>query len=194
MKTKFLFSIVWAGFLIFNVHLPTTFAQDYTTWNLPEGAKARLGKGEITNVAYSPDGNSIAVATHIGIWLYDAQNYQELSLLTGHTRSIFSLAFSPDGQTLASGSRDKTIRLWDVRTGEHKKTFRGHTWFVLSIDFSPDGQTLANGSSDGTIHLWDVRTGKHKQTLQGHTDWLRSEDFSPDGQTQASGSDDKTNC
>ncbi len=155
MNTK-LFYLFLTHLFIATLFLCNSFAQDYTTWHLPEGAKVRLGKGEVTNVAYSPDGNFIAVATHIGIWLYDAQTYQELSLLTGHKWSVISVAFSPDGQTLASGSKDKTIRLWDVATGEHKQTLQGHTWFVLSVAFSPDGQTLASGSSDGTVLLWHI--------------------------------------
>ncbi|MDE0638012.1 MAG: WD40 repeat domain-containing protein, partial [Candidatus Poribacteria bacterium] len=67
-----------------------------------------------------------------------------------------SVAFSPDGQTLASGSSDYTIRLWDVATGEHKQTLQGHIDHVDSVAFSPDGQTLASGSSDGTVLLWHV--------------------------------------
>ena len=86
--------------------------------NLPEGAKARIGKGHITgDIVYSPDGARLGVASAIGIWVYDAKTYQELILLAGHTHSVFSVAFSPDGQTIASGSRDSTIRLWDARNG-----------------------------------------------------------------------------
>ena len=91
-----------------------TFAQDYTQWNLPEGAQARLGKGWVNEIQYSPDGTRLAVASSIGIWLYDAQTYQEVALLTGHTEWVNSVAFSPDGRTLASGSYDDTIRLWNA--------------------------------------------------------------------------------
>ena len=64
------------------------------------------------------------------------------------------MSFSPDGQTLASGSWDRTVRLWDVRTGDLIRTLTGHTSFVYSVSFSPEGQTLASGSSDGTVLLW----------------------------------------
>ena len=142
--------------LLFSI-LPVVSAdQDYTKWHLPEGTKARLGKGTVEDVAYSPDGNSIAVASRIGIWIYDAQTYQEIFLLTGHTLSIESIVFSPDGQTLASSSSDTTIRLWDVATGKLKHTFRAYPAGVNNVSFSPDGQTLASSSDDGTVLLWDL--------------------------------------
>ena len=162
-------------------------AQEYTQWGLPEGARMRLGKGAITgNIAYSPDGNRLAVASSIGIWLYDTVTDQEVALLTGHRRSVYSIAFSPDGETLASGSSDDTIRLWDAVTGEHKETLTGHEGTVYSVAFSPDGRTLASGGSDRTISLWDAVTGKHKHTLTSLG--IRSIAYSPDGRTLASGS------
>ncbi|MDE0313890.1 MAG: hypothetical protein OXM61_03230, partial [Candidatus Poribacteria bacterium] len=128
-----------------------TFAQDYIRWGLPEGAKMRIGKGGINEIAYSPDGSKLAVASAIGIWIYNAQTGQELDLYTGHTAEVLSISFSPDGTTIVSGSDDKTIRLWDTNTGEHIRTLSGHTNSVNGVSFSPDGTTIVSGSDDKTI-------------------------------------------
>lgn len=138
--------------------LPTTFAQDSPQFSLPEGAKARFGKGTINQIQYSPNGTRFAVASSIGIWIYDTATYKEIALLTGHTENVNCIAFSPDGSTLASGSTDNTIRLWDVATGKHIWTFKGHTDDVNSITFNTDGSMIVSGSSDGTILLWNIVT------------------------------------
>ncbi len=114
---------------------------------------------------------------------------EERRTLTGHTGWVRSVSFSPDGLTLASGSRDRTLRLWDVNTGEERRTLTGHTDSVSSVSYSPDGRTLASGSSDGTVILWDVNTGEERRTLTGHTGWVYSVSFSPDGRTLASAGD-----
>ena len=125
-------------------------AQDYTRWGLPEGAKARLGKGNIgwgdRAMAYSPDGTRLAVASSIGIWLYDARTGAEVALFTGHT-----MAFSPDGKTIASASAyDGPVRLWDVATGQLKNTIKGYT-----VAFSPDGTSLSITSQNEGLRVWD---------------------------------------
>ena len=171
-------------------------AQDYTRWGLPEGALARLGKGQIGTgdraVAYSPDGTRLAVASSIGIWLYDVDTGAEVALFTGHTGWVYSVSFSPDGITLASGSRDNTVRLWDVASRQQKAVLE-HPWLasVHSVSFSPDGTTLASGSRK-TVRLWDVASGQQKAVLEGHTDRVTSVSFSPDGTILASGSWDDT--
>jgi WD40 repeat protein len=114
--------------------------------------------------------------------------------LHGHTDLVTRIVFSPDGQTLASSSRDKTIILWDLRSGQPiGSPLTGHTDWIYSLAFSPDGQTLASGGHDNTIRLWDVATGKQLgEPLAGHTDQIWNLAFSPDGQTLASAGADKT--
>lgn len=114
--------------------------------------------------------------------------------LHGHQDLIRTLAFSPDGQTIASGSRDKTIILWNAETGQPLGApLTGHSDWVHSVAFSPDGQTLASGSRDTTIRLWDVSTRQPVgQPLTGHTDEIWTVAFSPDGKLLASGGADNT--
>jgi WD40 repeat protein len=115
-----------------------------------------------------------------------------LQTLTGHSDWVWSVAYSPDGQTLASGSWDNTIKLWNVKTGNLLQTLEGHSSWVNSVTYSPDGQTLASASNDNTIKLWNVKTGNLLQTLEGHSYLVNSVAYSPDGQTLASGSVDST--
>ena len=143
-------------FFVSALCVPHSDAQDSPQWGLPKGAKTRLGKGIIREIQYSPDGTRLAVASSIGIWLYDTATHQEIALLTGHTHEVRSVAFSPDGNTIASGSDDNTIRLWNVHGRKHQQTLKGHTAPVVSVAFSPDGRTLASGSRDGTVLLWEL--------------------------------------
>jgi WD40 repeat protein len=112
--------------------------------------------------------------------------------LTGHTDDVEIVAFSSDGKTLASGSGDSTIKLWNVEGGTLIRTLEGHTDDVEIVAFSPDGKTLASGSSDWTIKLWNVEGGTLIRTLEGHTDDVEIVAFSPDDKTLASGSWDST--
>ncbi|MEG4396791.1 nSTAND1 domain-containing NTPase [Microcoleus sp. BROC3] len=115
----------------------------------------------------------------------------ERNRLGGHSDWINTVSFSPDRKTLASGSRDSTIKLWNVSTGQLIRTINDSK-SIVSVSFSPDGKTLASNSGDKSIKLWNVATGKEIKTLNGHSNWVRSLSFSPDSKTLASGSDDKS--
>ncbi|MEH1919359.1 trypsin-like peptidase domain-containing protein [Nostoc sp.] len=112
--------------------------------------------------------------------------------LNGHSESVYSVAISPDGRTLASGSYDDTIKIWNISTGQEIRTLNGHSGSVNSVAFSPDGRTLASGS-DETIKIWNIATGQEIRTLNGHSSSsIRSVAISPDGRTLASSSYDET--
>ena len=263
-------------------------AEDWTKWELPKAAKARLGKGGINAMQFSPDGTQLAVGSNIGVWLYDAKTGEEISMFPGACQS---LAFSPDGRFLASGGdklgiggrfRGKRLQLWEVATGrkvaltgllypaselrfskdgktlislgnsgdeigrldietkkrniekikgrwkKHKKkygkepyaltqdlfaigmrdgkieiwdttirqklsTLKGHSGeHVFALAFSPDGTMLASGSQDKTVRLWNTSKNHGLFILRKHTDWITTLAFSHDGRMLASGSTDKT--
>lgn len=184
--------------------LPNAFAQeDYTTWGLPEGAKHRIGKGDINRLQFSPDGNRIAVSTTIGVWLYDARTSDEIRLFTGHTEESRHLAFSQDSRMLASTGNDRTIRIWDTETGQQLahiaiEDIHGHPW---SLALSLDRTKLAVGDYYGVIHLWEIAEHQSPRmvhvtpmkTLYGHeTAPVEAVIFSPDSRRIASGGQDTT--
>ncbi|KAF7351988.1 WD-REPEATS-REGION domain-containing protein [Mycena venus] len=117
-----------------------------------------------------------------------------IASIEGHTDTVYSVAFSPDGKRIVSGSRDNTMCLWDAESGMAiGEPFEGHTDVVYSVAFSPDGKRIVSGSQDNTVRVWDVESGLAiGDPFKGHTDWVRSVAFSPDGKQIVSGSDDKT--
>lgn len=244
MKTSF--SLIFTIIIALVCCSPLT-AQDHSQIGLPEGVIARIGKGSLGEVHFSPDGSKLAISTSIGIWLHDPHTGKELDLLSrSHITRPYAFAYSPDGKTIASTSWDKSERMrgrrtpalevWDVATGEDKAILIGHPWRVNSIAYSSDGETIATGgwdhdntvrlwnaqtgqniftsrmqtkrgtfvifSPDGTtyaaawdvntVYLWDGKTGKHKITLTGHTKQVSCAAYSPDSKTIATGSYDGT--
>ncbi|MBD0310376.1 MAG: serine/threonine protein kinase, partial [Microcoleus sp. T1-bin1] len=119
-------------------------------------------------------------------------NWQCFHTLTGHKNLIYSVAFSPNGEVVASGSDDKTIKLWGVEDGQEIVTLTGHANSVYTVAFSPDGQMLASSSHDKTVKLWRMKDGQEIRTLIGHSNSVYSAAFSPDGEIIASSSWDKT--
>ena len=119
-------------------------------------------------------------------------NWRCVYTLTGHSSWITSVAISPNGQTLASGSLDDKIKLWNLQTGELVQTLTGHAKAVNTLAISPSGQTVVSGSDDRTIKLWNIYNGNLLRTLTDHSRDVSSVAISADGQTLASGSEDRT--
>jgi WD40 repeat protein len=112
--------------------------------------------------------------------------------LQGHISGVSSIAFSPDGNRIVSGFNDKSMRVWDTRTGEQVTAVQRHTDWVTSVAFSPDGNRIVSGSKDNSVHVWDAKTGERVMELQGHTGVVDSVAFSPDGNRIVSGSWDNS--
>lgn len=183
--------------LVFTLSLTIGYTQENTPpenalWGLPDGAKSRLGKGEIGTIKFSPDGTLLAVVSSVGIWLYDVDTSKELALLPRHKegfnismrstaggafiRNI--LAFSSDSKLLASASEDGTIRVFDVKTYTELRTlYKGEQTAVNPFDgspykslmFSPDGNTLTSlqGVGERRLKVWDVTSGALLSEVSG---------------------------
>jgi hypothetical protein len=134
---------------------------------------ARWGKGTVNWLASSPDGRLLAVASSLGIYLYDANNLTDVRFIETNAW-VFNVVFSPDGTILAAGLGDGTIRLWRVADGSCLQTLEGHKDAVTSVVFSPDGATIASGSRDYTVRLWRVADGALLRVLKGHSDRVTS--------------------
>ncbi len=146
--------------------------KDYTQWKLPKAAKARLGKGGINVLQFSPDGTQLAVGSSIGVWLYDAKTGKEVSMFPGKCESI---AFSPDGRFLAGnigGYYREGPQLWEVATGQ-KMQRTDYFPHASVLRFSEDSKTLFALSNKGdSIRQLDVETGKgNVKHIKGRTNW-----------------------
>lgn len=142
----------------------------------------------LTGVAFSPDGKMLASAggTDYLVKLWDVATGRELNTLAGHTDAVTSVAISPDGKTVASGSWDGTVRLWDSATGKALRTATAQA-SVNGVAFSPDAKAIASAHDDQTIALWDVATGKKLNSRAGNGN-PKAIAFAPDGKTIASAS------
>ena len=257
-----------------------TFVFETPQTNLPKGLKSRIGKGIIHDVAYHPDGRQFAVASPTGIWFYDANTYEVKALIATDKPAVKMMAFSSDGEKLATIGESKAIQIWDMQSLNHKMTFVNdlspyldlffdfivfikdeqtlvsknpgsiyfwdgttgthqfkhenfsiaegvfssdgriavscrdtvvYVWDVVEgnllkeikihsppvyffrkkdVALSSNGTTLAYGTDENIIELWDIETGKHKITLKGHKERVECIAFSPDRKTLASASKD----
>ena len=184
-------------------------------WNLSDGTTPPIiididpdfKRGQFSSIALSPDRRFLATAIHewkkvYPIQMWNAVTGKRLLTLTGHTRRIKSLVFSPDGKTLASGDEYRTIKLWNMDTATSHATFKAPISFY-ALSFSPNGKLLASGCYDGNVRLWNAETKQGgwqgaiskflpTLTLKGHKDGVSALAFSPDGKMLLSGSDDGT--
>jgi len=126
------------------------------------------------------------------IRMWDINNGKLARSFFGHSRSVSSMAITPDGKYIVSGSWDKTIKLWNINSGEDVRTFEGHSRSVSSIAITPDGKYIISGSADKTIKLWNINSGKDVRTFEGHKSGVSSIAITPDGKYIVSGSYDGT--
>jgi WD40 repeat protein len=150
-------------------------------------------------LVFSQDGQTLITGSYRKIKVWDtsklATNLKDprpQHILMGHTHIVRSLAMSADGKLLVSGSLDKTIKIWQLETGQLIRTLKGHQAEVCAIALGPDEQIIASGSADKTIKLWHVQTGELLATFTGHSDVVTAVAFTASGDILVSGSLDKT--
>jgi WD40 repeat protein len=165
-----------------------TGAQPLSSPAIPAQPRMPAGNAVLATVA----GTIIPVPPKLQVVPARAPTWKCVHTLIGHSNAVTSVAFSPDGQTLASGSEDKTIEMWKLDAGKRWYTLTGHSDWVTCVAFSPDGRTLASSSRDKTIQIWDLNKGKWWYALTGHADRVSAVAFSPNSEILASSSRDKT--
>ena len=169
-------------------------------WQLSTGEQMYQIENDapVWSVAIAPDGQSFITGGGIGgsdtqlnhpLKQWDLASGQLVQTFEGHDKAVRSVAISPDGRTLASGSTDETIKLWDLASGSLKTTLEGHKDGILSLAISPDGQTLASSSTDHTLKLWDLPSQQLTKTLENSSIVVLA--FDPTQQTLISGGQDQ---
>ena len=165
-------------------------------WDLETGANLGTITGHrdaILALTTSQNGQVVSASVDgiVKLW-YPNQAWKSKTLIAHQKAKVsIAVAFSPDGQMIATGSDDQTVKLWESQSQALVQTLT-HPRGINAVAFSPDGEMLASGSSDNSVHLWNVKTGKHWGQLQGHLRDINALAFSPDGEIIASGSSDNT--
>lgn len=150
----------------------------------------QAASAEVRGLAVSPDGSTVAIGCGSEVVLSDATGHT-LHRLPGHSGTVTAIVFDPTGKFFASGSTDKTIRVWDATTRESVTVLTGHTDTIETLTFDPAGTRLVSGSDDFTLRIWTVVDWKSR-VLKGHGQWVLSAAFDPTGRFLASGSRDRT--
>ena len=167
---------------------------DVTTWALPEGAIARLGRGIVADLAFSPDGESLAIATTIGGWIYELATMEPIALLETERGLVSTISFSPNGQWIATSNWDGIIKIWETETQRCTAKIQGWHGGTSQLAFSPDSQYLAaSGKGYGDVYVWNPATGMHVASFTVAGTPKKGERlparfpvcFSPDGQSLA---------
>ena len=167
---------------------------DVTTWELPDGAIARVGHGLIVDMAFSPDNASLAVATWIGVWIYELETMQPIALLETERGIVGNVVLSPDGKWVATSNGDGIIKVREIETEQRVANIQGWHDGTSQLAFSPDSQYIAaSGREYGDVYVWSAKNGQHVASFKAGVTPKEGEKyptrfplcFSPDGQLLA---------
>ena len=166
-------------------------------WDVKNGVLVKVFSGEkeeyyAQDVMISPDGKMVAAGTEKNVRVWHVDNEESKVLLQGHSDTVGSVCFSPDGKRLVTASWDKTLKVWDLESMSELKTLKGHSDRIFSVAYSQNGEKIASGGEDNTVFLWNAETGELIKRFEGHTDAIESVQFSPNGKQIVSASKDKT--